>query len=89
MQVISLNVETRIDTLERLVREIQVVQKGVQRITGGWDGEHLVVRKITLTGGLVPASMADASAENGTIYFSTTANKLVYKDAGGVVNNLY
>jgi hypothetical protein len=45
--------------------------------------------KVDAKGGIVPASMADASAANGTLYFSTTANKLVYKDAGGVVNALY
>lgn len=40
-------------------------------------------------GGWVPASMADGTAANGTVYYSTTASKLVYKDAGGTVNNLY
>jgi len=35
------------------------------------------------------ASMADADAPNSTLYFSTTASKLVWKDASGVVNNLY
>lgn len=39
--------------------------------------------------GSSPASMADGSAANNTIYYSTTAGKLVYKDAGGTVNNLY
>jgi hypothetical protein len=36
-----------------------------------------------------PASMADASAPNNSVYYSTTASKLVYKDSGGVVNVLY
>lgn len=36
-----------------------------------------------------PASMADGSAPNDSIYYSTTASKLVYKDSGGGVNNLY
>jgi hypothetical protein len=44
---------------------------------------------INATGGWVPASMTDASAANNTVYYSTTASKLVYKDAGGTVNNLY
>ena len=44
---------------------------------------------INYNGGIVPTSMADASAANGTLYYSTDASKLVYKDAGGVVNNLY
>lgn len=40
-------------------------------------------------GGVQPASMADGSAPNNSIYYSTTASKLVFKDAGGVVNALY
>lgn len=40
-------------------------------------------------GGIAPASMADSGAANGTVYYSTTANRLVFKDAGGTVNNLY
>lgn len=39
--------------------------------------------------GIQPASIADASAPNNSIYYSTTASKLVYKDSGGVVNALY
>ena len=40
-------------------------------------------------GGLVPPSLADAAAAAGTVYYSTTAGKLVFKDAGGTVNPLY
>jgi hypothetical protein len=40
-------------------------------------------------GGIQPASMADSAATNNSIYYSTTASKLVYKDAAGTVNNLY
>lgn len=36
-----------------------------------------------------PASMTNANAPNGSVYYSTTASKLVYKDSGGTVNNLY
>jgi len=36
-----------------------------------------------------PASLADANAPNNSIYYSTTASKLVYKNSAGVVNNLY
>ncbi len=43
----------------------------------------------TFAGAITPASLADAAAPNGTIYYSTDAAKLVYKDGGGVVNNLY
>jgi len=41
------------------------------------------------TAGLIPASMADSAATNNSIYYSTTASKLVYKDDAGAVNNLY
>lgn len=34
-------------------------------------------------------SVADANAPNSTLYYSSTATKLVWKDSGGVVNNLY
>jgi hypothetical protein len=33
--------------------------------------------------------IADASAANGTLYYSSTIGKLAYKDGGGVVNALY
>lgn len=36
-----------------------------------------------------PPTLADADAANNTIYYSSTASKLVYKDSGGVVRNLY
>lgn len=44
---------------------------------------------IRADGTIVPVSMADASAPNNSIYYSTTAGKLVYKDAAGNVNSLY
>lgn len=36
-----------------------------------------------------PQHMTDAAAANDTLYYSTTQNKLVYKDSGGTVNVLY
>lgn len=48
-----------------------------------------VLTNFTANGAWQPASMADASAANNTVYYSTTASKLVYKDSGGVVNALY
>jgi len=35
------------------------------------------------------ASSTDENAANSTFYYSTTQSKLVWKDAGGTVNNLY
>lgn len=47
------------------------------------------VLEIRADGSIRPASIADSSAANNSIYFSTTANKLVFKDSSGTVNNLY
>lgn len=38
---------------------------------------------------LVPATLADSDAKNGTIYYSSTQSKLVFKDSGGNINALY
>jgi hypothetical protein len=40
------------------------------------------------SGGWLPASMADSGAANNTVYYSTTASKLAYKDSGGLVHQL-
>lgn len=40
-------------------------------------------------GSFIPASIADTDANNNSIYYSTTQSKLVYKDSGGTVNDLY
>jgi hypothetical protein len=53
------------------------------------DATPTTLAAITKNGGFQPAHMADSSAANDTVYYSTTASKLVYKDSGGVVNNLY
>ena len=48
-----------------------------------------VLSAVKSDGSIQPASMADSAATNNSIYYSTTASKLVYKDAAGTVNNLY
>lgn len=53
------------------------------------DNTGAVMAAMAKNGAFKPASLADASAENSTVYYSTTANKLVFKDSGGTVNNLY
>lgn len=40
-------------------------------------------------GSFRPQSSTDSTASNNSIYFSTTQNKLVYKDGSGVVRVLY
>lgn len=36
-----------------------------------------------------PVTLADVDAPNNSVYYSSTQSKLVYKDSGGTVNNLY
>lgn len=44
---------------------------------------------ITKNGAFKPAILDDVSAPSGTLYYSTTQSKLVFKDSGGTVNPLY
>lgn len=44
---------------------------------------------LRLDGTIQPASLADISTENNSVYYSTDANKLVFKDSSGVVHELY
>jgi len=44
---------------------------------------------LRLDGSFAPASIADVSAVNNSIYFSTDSSKLAYKDSVGVVHDLY
>jgi hypothetical protein len=59
-------------------------------ICGDFAGKTVKVDGcLCATCAIQPASGTDASMPNNSIYFSTTAGKLVYKDAGGTVNVLY
>jgi hypothetical protein len=40
-------------------------------------------------GYFLPISSADADAPLNSIYYSTDSSKLVYKDSGGTINDLY
>ena len=53
------------------------------------DNTSTVVSNFDSNGAWQPPSLADSSANNNSIYFSTTQSRLVYKDSGGTVNNLY
>lgn len=45
--------------------------------------------KVLNNGAISVASINDADAPNSTLYFSNNSNKLVWKDSGGTVNDLY
>jgi hypothetical protein len=53
------------------------------------DSVGTTISALDYLGAFRPPSMADSTANAGTLYYSTTAGKLVYKDSSGVVNNLY
>ena len=55
----------------------------------GSGGCKINTLNVRADGTIQPVQLADASAANDSIYYSTTASKLVYKDSGGTVNNLY
>lgn len=40
-------------------------------------------------GTIEPITLQDSSAPNNSIYYSSDQSKLVYKDSGGTVNDLY
>jgi hypothetical protein len=59
---------------------------------GGWvfsNGSSVQRLKIRGDGSLELPTLTDAAAANNSLYYSSTAGKLVYKDSGGTVNNLY
>lgn len=53
------------------------------------DALRRIIAPLNSDGSISPVSIGDADAANNTIYYSTDAAKLVYKDAGGTVHNLY
>lgn len=59
------------------------------------ESEFLIVASLSSgmqirgDGTIQPTSTADSVAPNDSIYYSTDQSKLVYKDSGGTVNDLY
>jgi hypothetical protein len=53
------------------------------------NSSNTILGSIDKTGAWNPPSMADSAAANNSVYYSTDAGKLVYKDSGGTVNALY
>lgn len=71
--------------------KIRVIQSDTQtnNLIEAHSNVGVELMAIKSDGSVKPASMDDASATNNSIYYSTTLNKLVYKDNSGVVNALY
>lgn len=88
---LQVQAESGLITADATINTIQA--KGQTSQTGdlfsGVDTSGTRLWGIDQTGAMKPASMADSAAANDTVYYSTDASKLVYKDSGGSVNNLY
>jgi len=80
--------------------ELWQEEDGAGTITGPWiylydSGTSTVMFEVDVAGNVKPhgtfqpPSLADSAAPNNSIYYSTDASKLVYKDSGGSVHNLY
>jgi len=68
---------------------IQQVSGQTANLQEWQNASGTVLCSINASGTFQPVSLADASAPNNSIYYSTTASKLVYKSSNGTVNNLY
>jgi hypothetical protein len=71
----------------------KVILRATSHIINGPLNDDLVVDgaqgDVTIRGSAKVGSLADGSAPNSTIYYSTTQAKLVYKNASGTVHVLY
>lgn len=65
-----------------------IIRAGIG-VSGGATGCTKICGCLTVSGAIMPTSSTDAAMPNNSIYYSTNAGKLVYKDAGGSVNTLY
>lgn len=53
------------------------------------DFKNWIALGIWPNGSVKPITSTDALADSNSIYYSSTASKLVYKDSAGAVHNLY
>lgn len=83
--------ETGLITVDATINTIQAKAQTSQtgNLFDAVDTSGTRLWGVDQNGGMKPASMADSTAANDTVYYSTDASKLVYKDSGGSVNNLY
>ena len=68
---------------------IQQVSGQTANLQEWQNASGTILCSINVSGAFQPVSIADSSAPNNSIYYSTTASKLVYKNSSGTVNNLY
>ena len=54
-----------------------------------FDSIKRIAAPLNNDGSFAPATLLDVDASNNSVYYSTDSGKLVYKDSGGTVNELY
>jgi hypothetical protein len=81
---------TNSDLLNQSIDTFNRIFKGIYRIlSGGGIADQNGNLVLDYKGQLHPPSLANADADNNSVYYSTTNGKLVYKNSSGTVNNLY
>ena len=72
---------------------IPLIVQGVASQTANlqeWrNASETPLSSVKADGSYQPASLADSSATNNSLYYSSTQSKLAYKDPSGTVNLLY
>ena len=72
---------------------IPLIVKGAASQTANlqeWrNASETPLSSVKADGSYQPASLADSSATNNSLYYSSTQSKLAYKDPSGTVNLLY
>jgi len=71
----------------QVMAEVRAIGKRVGKDSDTAAGA--ITTRLDQNGFFHPVSSADASAPVNSVYYSTNQAKLVYKDSGGVVNDLY
>lgn len=61
----------------------------VQSVTNAINALNQTLMNLLPNGTYHPFSSSDVDAPSNSLYYSTDAAKLVYKDASSVVHNLY
>ena len=70
-----------------------LVVQGITSQTGDLvqhqDSSGTVLSRVKKDGSIQPASLSDSAATNNSMYYSTTQNKMCYKDSSGTVHTMY
>lgn len=69
--------------------DFTTINSTLNQISQGISALNNTLNTLLPNGAYHPFSSSDAAAPTNSMYYSTDASKLVYKDSGGVVHALY